>query len=160
MHGRYLYIIDGHNLIPKVNGLSLKMEDDELELVKRLQTFARVKRASVEVFFDQGQVGNSGSKHSGMVITHFVKKGVTADHEIIVRMQTLKKQSQAVTIVTSDHQIITEAHALRFKIIKSEEFSQILAQSMMDEQKGSGQNTRPLSADELDEWLKLFGEND
>ena len=31
-------IIDGHNLIPKVRGLSLQRLDDELELIQKLQT--------------------------------------------------------------------------------------------------------------------------
>ncbi len=39
-------IIDGHNLIPKVRGLSLQRLDDELELIQKLQTYCRVRRKS------------------------------------------------------------------------------------------------------------------
>ena len=35
------YLIDGHNLIPKVRGLSLQSMDDEMELVELLQEFCR-----------------------------------------------------------------------------------------------------------------------
>ena len=38
------YLIDGHNLIPKIPGMSLRMEDDEQELIQLLQDFSRYKR--------------------------------------------------------------------------------------------------------------------
>ena len=47
------YLIDGHNLIPKIPGLSLEMLDDEDRLIELLQEFARVRRQRIEVFFDQ-----------------------------------------------------------------------------------------------------------
>ena len=36
------YLIDGHNLIPKVAGLSLKAVDDEMQLIELLQEFCRI----------------------------------------------------------------------------------------------------------------------
>lgn len=157
MHGKYLYIIDGHNLIPKTSGLSLKMEDDEMELVKRLQIFARIKRAAIEVFFDQGQPGYNGLKQFGMVKAHFVRKGITADREIINRIQKLQKNAGAVTVVTSDHQILVEARALKFKSIRSEDFARLVDQVIFDDQKQDVLGFNTLSDDELDEWMKLFG---
>jgi hypothetical protein len=46
------YLIDGHNLIPKL-GLRLDSMDDEQELVVILQEYARLERKKqVEVYFD------------------------------------------------------------------------------------------------------------
>lgn len=42
------YLIDGHNLIPKI-GLRLSEPDDELELIRLLQDFARLRRQPIEV---------------------------------------------------------------------------------------------------------------
>ncbi len=39
-----MYIIDGHNLIPKLPGRSLRELDDEMALVGLLQTFGRLRR--------------------------------------------------------------------------------------------------------------------
>ena len=41
------YLIDGHNLIPKL-GLRLDSLDDEEQLIPRLQEFCRLRRAQVE----------------------------------------------------------------------------------------------------------------
>ena len=42
------YLIDGHNLIPKL-GLRLDSMDDEMELIAILQEFCRVERRQVDV---------------------------------------------------------------------------------------------------------------
>lgn len=39
-----MILIDGHNLIPKIHGLSLKMLDDEMELIQILSEYARLSR--------------------------------------------------------------------------------------------------------------------
>ncbi|MBL0344247.1 hypothetical protein [Candidatus Villigracilis affinis] len=57
------YLIDGHNLIPKV-GLRLDSPNDELELARLLQDFARIKRQPVEVYFD-GAPRSSRDAESG-----------------------------------------------------------------------------------------------
>ena len=44
------YLIDGHNLIPRL-GLRLDSMDDEMELIAILQEFYRTERRQVEVFF-------------------------------------------------------------------------------------------------------------
>jgi predicted RNA-binding protein with PIN domain len=48
------YLIDGHNLIPKVPGLSLSDPDDEEQLINKLSGWARISRQKIIVFFDRG----------------------------------------------------------------------------------------------------------
>ena len=66
------YLIDGHNLIPKL-GLRLDACDDELALVTRLQEFCRLRRAQVEVYFDGAPPGQPASRKFGAVTAHSAK---------------------------------------------------------------------------------------
>lgn len=52
------YLIDGHNLIPKL-GLRLDSPDDELELTAILQEFSRLSRHAAEVYFDGAPTGQA-----------------------------------------------------------------------------------------------------
>jgi len=42
-------IIDGHNLVPKIPGLHLKDEDDEVRLIELLQEYCRLARRQAEL---------------------------------------------------------------------------------------------------------------
>ena len=65
------YLIDGHNLIPKVPGLSLKAIDDEMQLVEKLQEFCRRRGKQVEVFFDKAPPGGRRVRVFGPVTARF-----------------------------------------------------------------------------------------
>lgn len=153
------YIIDGHNLIPKVPGLSLKSLDDEQELITLLQEYCRIRRRSVEVYFDRAPVGLAGARVYGSVKAHFVRKGITADNAIIARLRQLGRGAQNWTVVTSDRRVQIEARALGSKVMTSEEFSKDITIAQEEERasrpvlKDSG-----LTPDEIEEWLRLFGD--
>ena len=68
------YLIDGHNLIPKL-GLRLDSPDDEMELVAILQEFCRLERRQVEVYFDGAPTPHAGTRKLGTVTAHFVPSG-------------------------------------------------------------------------------------
>ena len=61
------YIIDGHNLIPKIPGINLGDIDDEVQLIKMLQDFCRLRRTRVEVYFDNAPPGEVQDKKHGQV---------------------------------------------------------------------------------------------
>ena len=69
------YLVDGHNLIPKA-GLRLDAPNDEMDLVTMLQEFSRTSRAAVEVYFDGAPPGQAGAKRFGIVMAHFVQRGI------------------------------------------------------------------------------------
>ena len=83
------YIIDGHNLIPKIPGLSLQDLDDEIQLVKMLQEFCRINRKQVEVFFDNAPPGQPVARNYGSVVARFVREGGTADRAIHNKLKRL-----------------------------------------------------------------------
>ncbi|HSQ39873.1 MAG TPA: hypothetical protein VLM78_06910, partial [Anaerolineales bacterium] len=79
------YLIDGHNLIPKL-GLRLDSMDDEMELTAILQEFCRLERKQVEVYFDGAPTPHAGTRKLGTVTAHFVPLGTTADDAIRRRL--------------------------------------------------------------------------
>src|SRR5512138_3911713 len=101
-------LIDGHNLIPKLPGLSLQMIDDEDRLIELLQVYCRVRRQVVEVFFDQAPPGHSGRRKAGQVIVHYVRQGKTADQAIVERLQQQGKSAKSWKVVTSDRRVRAE----------------------------------------------------
>ena len=150
------YLIDGHNLIPKL-GLSLRSVDDEMELVARLQTWCRVERKAVEVYFDGAPAGQVGTRRMGNVTAHFVRLGSTADAAIRSRLKVLGRAAKNWTVVTSDRAVQAEARAAGATIISSDAFAGQVSASMHAPTSTSAPET-VLSDAEVEEWLRLFRE--
>ncbi len=152
------YLIDGHNLIPKV-GLHLNSPDDEMELVAILKEFARLKRQQVEVYFDGAPIGQAGTRKLGTVRAHFVPLGQTADSAIRLRLKKMEKDAKNWIIVSSDHEVQSAARVVRAQIVTSDEFVKMLRAATNSAPKANTENKK-LSAQEVDEWLKLFREKE
>lgn len=151
------YLIDGHNLIPKL-GLRLESLDDELELASILQEFCRIERRQVEVYFDGAPASHAGTRKLGSVITHFVAQTDSADNAIRKRLKVMGKAAKNWTVVTSDRQVQADARAAQAEILSSEEFAKLLKRVMNSPR--VSKTERAISKDEVNEWLKLFGEKD
>ena len=149
------YLIDGHNLIPKL-GLRLESIDDEMELIAILQEFCRIERREVEVFFDGAPTPHAGTRKLGAITAHFVRLGTTADHAIRKRVKSLGKSVKNWTVVSSDRQVETDARAAHAEVISSDLFASLLRQAHHSAAKPADE--RKLSEQEVDDWLKLFEE--
>ena len=147
------YLVDGHNLIPKL-GLRLDSIDDEMELIAILQEFCRLQRRQVEVFFDGAPTPQAGTRKLGAVTAHFVWLGATADEAIRNRLKKLGKSARNWTVVSSDRQVQANAHAAQAEIISSDAFAGLLKQARNSAPKSN--DDRKISQQEVDEWLKLF----
>ena len=148
------YLIDGHNLIPKL-GLRLDSMDDEQELIAILQEYARIERKKqVEVYFDGAPPSHSGTSRQGTVNAHFVSLGMTADDAIRKRLKKIGKSARNWTVVSSDRQVQTEARFAGANIISSDEFAKKLKEARNSAPKPA--NDRKLSQQEVNDWLKLF----
>lgn len=148
------YLIDGHNLIPKL-GLRLDSPDDEMQLVARLQEFSRLRRAQVEVFFDGAPAGRAGARKLGAVTANFVRLGSSADAAIESRLERLGKQAKNWTVVSSDGRVQMAAKAVHAVAMSSEDFALEIskAQAM---RLTKTKSEAILSPDEVDEWLHVF----
>ncbi len=152
------FLVDGHNLIPKIGGLSLRSLDDEQRLIELLQIFSRVRRHQVEVFFDQAPPGRAGHRRVGTVVAHFVRQGRTADDAIAARLAQLGNAAPNWVVVSSDRQVQREARDHHASSMPSEQFSGELQSTLIASHSSSIGEPAGLSPAELEEWLKLFGE--
>jgi uncharacterized protein len=150
------YLIDGHNLIPKIQGMSLRAIDDEFELIERLQVFCRVEKRSVEVYFDKAPPGQGGTRRFGRVTAHFISEGQTADHAISQRLRRLKKGAANWTVVSSDRQVQSEARSMQAQILSSEEFARRMETAEAKPEAEEPGRDKSLSEDEVEEWLRIF----
>lgn len=148
-----VYLIDGHNLIPKL-GLRLDSMDDEMELVTILQEYSRLERKQVEVYFDGAPAPHAGTRKLGTITAHFVPLGTTADDAIRKRLKKLGRKAKNLTVVSSDRQVQAEARTAQAGVISSDDFAKQLQRARDMAPKPARE--RKLSKQEVDDWLKLF----
>ncbi len=151
---RMPYLVDGHNLIPKL-GLRLDSPDDEMQLAAILQEFARLARRDVHVYFDGAPAGQAQIQRLGRVTAHFVRLGRTADDAIKAHLASLGQAARNWTVVTSDRTVQNEARALHATVLSSEQF--VVQTRHMREHAQNREGDRPLTPEEVAEWLRLFG---
>lgn len=148
------YLIDGHNLIPKL-GLRLDSPDDEMQLVGLLGEFARLSRHPVHVYFDGAPAGHAGAQRFARVTAHFVRAGSTADEAIKAELRRLAGAARNWIVVTSDRVVQNEARAAHARVMSSEEFAGRFRQ-LQEKQAERGADA-PLKPEDVRDWLKLFG---
>ncbi|MFN7035862.1 MAG: NYN domain-containing protein [Bellilinea sp.] len=147
------YLIDGHNLIPRVTGLRLENPDDETRLIRLLQAFATTRRQKIEVYFDRAMLGKAGPQIFGQVTAHFVIRASSADAAITARLKQLGNSAASWTVVSSDRQVQAAARSSGARVLSSEEFAALL----MNSQRRPQQEQKPQpSAAEVEEMLRLF----
>jgi hypothetical protein len=156
------YLIDGHNLIARVPGLSLADPDDEVKLLQLLKRWAAADpRRKVTVIFDKGLPGGEARHLSGGgVRAIFAPDNRSADSVIIRRIEGIEDPAQH-TVISSDGAILRAAQRRRVPTQRSEAF----AAAMVNERTFSGaarpaadpRDNPTISPNEVSEWLELFG---
>jgi predicted RNA-binding protein with PIN domain len=148
------YLIDGHNLIPKI-GLHLDSLDDELELIRLLQEYCRLSRSQAEVYFDNAPAGQPSRRKHGLVTAHFVRRPLIADEAIRQRIAKLGRAAKNWTVVSSDRRVQAEARTAKAKVISSDEFARQMRSTLQNKPASAGESA--MDERELNEWLELFG---
>ncbi|MCU0485201.1 MAG: NYN domain-containing protein [Anaerolineales bacterium] len=150
-------IIDGHNLIPNIPGLSLSDLDDEQRLIEMVQEYCRVRRHQAEIYFDNAPPGMAGLKSMGSIKVKFAQKGRTADQDIKDRVAKLGKAARNILVVTSDQSIQIAVRAGRTQVMSSSDFARELQQALAQVRGGASTTEEfSLSDQEIVEWMKLF----
>jgi predicted RNA-binding protein with PIN domain len=151
------YLIDGHNLIPHVSGLSLDHPDDEEELLSLLEAFSQLKKCQIEVYFDRGRIGNDRDIRRNRVSAHFVLPPMAADGAISARLLGIGRAARNYIVVTSDRAIQSRACQSGAGVLSSPEFAALLERVQSTRKSETGDpTTKP---GEIDEWLELFSKN-
>ena len=135
------YLIDGHNLIPQITGLSLNQLDDEEALISLLQRFCSVRRSSAEVYFDRAAPGASPKKRFGAVSASFIRSPRTADDAIRTRLKKLGRAAKNWIVISSDRQVQAEARAAGAQVSEAVDFAHTL--DLAISQQGNSSNSRP-----------------
>jgi predicted RNA-binding protein with PIN domain len=151
-----MIIVDGHNLIPKIKGLSLKMLDDESELIQILQEYARLTRKKIEVYFDGAPLEHAGSRKIGTIHAHFINIQSSADAAIINRVRKMGRKALQVKVVSSDLRIQQQIRACQAQVIPSEEFAKDIQKTFTARPSGTKPDATKMSPAEVDKWLELF----
>jgi predicted RNA-binding protein with PIN domain len=149
-------LIDGHNLIPFIPGITLADMDDEESLVRILQIHARVSRSKLEIFFDKAPAGRAGTRKVGMITVHSITATSIADTAIIARVKSMKKGASSWTVVSSDNRVKTECKRLGAKVVESAEFSKMVQNSLKKEQQKEKEQP-VVDLGDIEEWLDVFG---
>jgi len=150
------YLIDGHNLIPKL-GIDLASFDDEATLLARLNEFSRIsRRDGLEVYFDNAQPGSPETRKQGRVTAHYVRRPLIADEAIRLRLQKLGKAAKNWQVVSSDHRVQAEARQAGAKVVSSDEFAALVIDTLRSGDDSAHPAPKPMSENELDSWLRLF----
>jgi hypothetical protein len=148
-------IIDGHNLIPHLQGMSLSDPDDEENLIRQLQAYCQKARKRVTVYFDRAPAGMAGERQFGSVRAVFVREGMTADEAIMVHLKRLGKRARNVIVVSSDRQVKQAARAVHARVKTSEVFAAEMVLNITEESDFNPRN-RLLSQEEVAEWEAFF----
>jgi len=151
------YIIDGHNLIPHVRGLSLQDLEDEQALIDILTPFLRATSSRALVFFDKAAQGHEGKRNFGLVQAVFVPASQSADSAIENHIHKLGASARNQTLVSSDRRVQAAGRARYMTILSSSE----LAHKIQAQVESHGNQTRiekQLTPDEIARWEELFSQ--
>ena len=147
-------LIDGHNLIGRLPDLGLDDPDDEAKLVARLRTHCARTRKRATVVFDCGLPGGRSELSGGGVEVIFAPTGRTADSILRERVRRAR-DPRGLTVVTSDRGVIAAAQARGARVMRAEEFA-----AQLNAPRTRVERDVHLSAEEVEEWLEVFGAGD
>jgi predicted RNA-binding protein with PIN domain len=151
-------LVDGHNLIGQIPGISLADPDDEAKLVMLLRGYATRKRGrQVVVVFDHGVYGHPHRLDGYGVTCHFAKSPQDADTQLIRRLRALRRTGEWA-LISSDRRVTSVADERGVEVIGAREFAERLLAPAAPAQAPAEKPEAPLSDAEIDEWLHIFGE--
>lgn len=151
------YVIDGHNLIPHIRGLSLSDIDDEQSLINLLIPFLRAKKSRAMVFFDRARADQAGQRNYGLVKAIFVIASSSADTAIADYFRQSGGSARNLTLVSSDRMVQAAARASHADVLSSQEFAAKIEEHYAQSPAESPQE-RKLSPQEVKEWEDLFNQ--
>jgi len=152
------YIIDGYNMIRKINSLrahdAQSLEKGRQALIMKLSGFRLQNNADITIVFD-GQKTSFGSQ-SGITV-YFSNLPNKAD-EMIKKLVDKNKKTNETTVVSSDNEVMWYAKGCGCKVERSEEFFKKISESKQSETvKELEEKDNPqLSSKEIKEWMTLF----
>ena len=145
------FIIDGHNLIGKLPGLSLADPDDEQKLVVMLRGYLTRAKKRGTVVFDRGQLTDQRSLTTSTLSVRFARPPRTAD-DVIVELVRADRNPRGLTVITSDARVQAAVRERGATVREAASFArELLAAPVTSDQKEKG-----LSNAEVEFWEQQF----
>ena len=146
------YLIDGHNLIPKIPGIQLDHLDDEQALLILLDYYFKKIRKKAVVYFDHASLEAPSVLNTAYLRAHFVRKPSSADEAILLHLKELKGDARNYTIITSDHWIADNARSVGASVVSSDDFASTLLKNAQKPPK----KAKNINDGDIDYWLDVF----
>ena len=151
------YLIDGHNLIPHIRGLSLDQIDDEMALIDMLEHYFQRIRKKAIIYFDHAQVGSEQDIKRAFLKVHFVRPPAIADDAILRHLKKLRGDAKNWVVVSSDQYVQRGAAKMGAQVLSSAEFAGLLDQPPKNSNHPGPFKENP--DDDIDQWLRAFGQH-
>lgn len=158
------YIIDGYNLIHNVprlrDALGQNLEYARNTLVSLLRSYQSSHRLNITLVFDGDEVGQPASEMPSTKWLRIIysKPPEKAD-PLIKRLIRKSHNKKALFVVSADNEIISSAKQHGANVLSPDEFYLRVTKHPLQDQLNQKYDEK-ISEQELDEWLKLFGEDD
>ncbi|NWF70520.1 MAG: NYN domain-containing protein [Chloroflexi bacterium] len=153
------YLIDGHNLIGQMPDIRLNDPNDEARLVQKLSGFAARTGKRCVVIFDHGLPGGKSRLSNGMVEARFASYPGEADDLMLKRIATTR-DSRNWSVVSSDTRVLEAARAKGMNTLRADQFVQLMLGKSSKTRATTPDKPTHVSAQDVEEWLRLFGESD
>ncbi|MCR4407088.1 MAG: NYN domain-containing protein [Anaerolineae bacterium] len=149
-----LLLIDGHNLIAKLPGISLDDPHDEARLVERLRRYRAHTGKRIVVVFDCGvPAGWSADLSGGGITVIFAAPGKPADRIIIERIRR-SRNPRDLAVISSDREVMAVAEEYGARVIPADSFVATLSTPPPTIEERAELKLSPI---EVEEWLHIFG---
>ncbi len=152
------YLIDGHNLIGQMPGLSLEDPHDEAKLVMIVRQFCLRERRKATIIFDGGLPGGRSSLSNSIVTVIFASDRHTTGDDLLLNRIRDERNPNGLILVTSDQRVANAARQRRITVKPSAEFARLLLKTNQKGKTAVGEKKEGLQADEVAEWEALFSQ--
>lgn len=116
-------LIDGHNLIGVLPDIDLADQDDEAQLIRRLQAYHGTSGRRMVVFFDSGDMpGAAGDLSTSGVTVRFARRPQTAD-DLIGAFLRKSRQPGQHAVVTNDRELAGTVRRLGASVMTANQFA-------------------------------------
>ncbi len=152
------YIIDGYNLVHSIPALKKTLahngETARELLIHSISQLTHRKKFRCTIVFD-GVTPNNSPKQSAYAPVHVIfSSPINADSKIKQMIEHSKNRSLLV-IISSDREILNFAKVCSCQTYTSNYFANLLSET---NDTITEKSDAPLTKAQIDEWLKIFGE--
>ena len=123
------------------------------QLLQELAQFGQRKKARLAVVFDgQPAVHIADGSSFRSVKVYYARLGSDADSRILEFVER-ERNRKALTVVTSDLQLLARVRACGVRVIRAGEFRRMM-EEVVEKTDEAGPQVR---ADEMEQWMRYFG---